>query len=83
MNITVRKIKTDSDSVIGAVFTTNIPNSANEKVISDIENRIINYAFDNYFKNESLSIFKSIYRDMISVAFIRNLNELEQETIQI
>ncbi|MCC5906191.1 MAG: hypothetical protein JJU13_08300 [Balneolaceae bacterium] len=83
MKLTLRKITDGNKKLLGAIITTNTPRNADAKVTSEIENRIINYAFDKLFKNESLSVFKSIYSDIISITFIRNINELEQETIEV
>lgn len=83
MEVSIKRITDNNGNVNGIIISSNLPTPFTERVASNIENQIISYAFDELFESEPLSVFRSIHGDMISVCFIRDINKLEQERVQI
>lgn len=79
-NIIIRKMFNQNGIMIGVIVsysTSKTIKNIKEKEL--IENRIVDYIHDNIFKDESISTYVEIYRDIASVIAINNIDELQFE----
>lgn len=84
MEVIVKRINSpQNNQETGAILTAitdKIP-EGNQK--STIEQALIQYAFDNIYPGEGLNFYSNIENDTISIVVVRDINNIESESIKI
>lgn len=69
----------ETGAVITAIFSA--PTTLQQKTI--IENQLIDYAFSVLYPIEGINIYRDMYVDTPSVTIIRNINNLQSQSITL
>jgi hypothetical protein len=83
MRVVIRKIFNDRGIETGSILTAHAERQTNLQEKYAIENRLIQYAFDQLYPGQGLNIYRDMYVDTPSVTIIKGINDLPQTMIDI
>lgn len=83
MRVVIRKIFNDRGTETGSILTAHAERQTNLQEKYNIENRLIQYAFDQLYPGQGLNVYRDMYVDTPSVTIIRGINDLPQTIIDI
>jgi len=84
MKVVIKRIQNPiNNEQAGAVLTAIPEVSINSRQKANIENRLIQFAFDNLYPGEGLNLYREVHSDTPSIVIIKNIGELPHETIDI
>jgi hypothetical protein len=83
MKVIVRKICNEKGIETGSILTAQAERQTNLQEKYAIENRLIQFAFDQLYPGQGLNIYRDMYVDTPSVTIIKGINELPQTSINL
>ncbi|MCO6493912.1 MAG: hypothetical protein J5I98_36170 [Phaeodactylibacter sp.] len=81
--VVIRKIYDSNGKETGAILIAHVRKATDAKEKAYFEWKLEEYAFDKLFPDESLAIYKDKYIDLPAIVVIKELNELESQSIEI
>lgn len=83
MSTFIKKLYDQNGKETGAILSVVFAAPTNIQQKNNIENRLIQYAFDTLYPGEGLNIYRDMYIDTPLITVIRNINNLPDQQITI
>jgi len=83
MKVYIRRLYDQNGQETGAILSVIFGAPTNIQQKNIIENRLIQYAFDQLYPGEGLNIYRDMYIDTPSITVIKNINNLPQQNITL
>lgn len=83
MRVFIHRLFNQNGNETGAILSVTFDAPTNIQQKNSIENRLIQYAFDQLYPSEGLNIYRDMYIDTPSITVIKNINNLPEQDITI
>ena len=81
MKVFIKRFYTQNGQETGALISVIFGKATNIQQKNIIENKLIQYAFDQLYPGEAISIYRDMYIDTPSITVIKDINNLLGEEI--
>jgi hypothetical protein len=83
MKVFIKRLYNQNGQETGALISVIFGTPTNIQQKNIIENKLIQYAFDQLYPGEAINIYRDMYIDTPSITVIKNINSLPDVEIVI